>query len=328
MKKVLNFMMIIVCICFCCAIQFQSVFEVDPSREVLTAGMKLPGGGGTTITPPPVEDYYIANLKLGTDVVTKVKDFTKYIHTEFGTISFVAGSTAYDSEKKVVKDKLIGKDDTENFNAYRYDTYTFQKYVDIQIKQLHSRKVDAGEQKSFTIEPTQMDEEFVSTTVTNSMRIYMKYCNTTSMNLGTGVPIDRIEISAGVTNSSTIKTGGELSKTINQTKENRTRYYVGTEKMFLFDNTKSAFDVYFELCFRQKNQIYFTTKYEIMYDVVKKKSGLTTTYTYKEIGYKPVGVYVFLLAVENPYFTLSKYYDNSRGIKEILQESTNNIIYI
>lgn len=263
--------------------------------------------------------------------VSSIKSFEGLTHSRFGKISKVADTTSYDKENRMIyKSNWTTQEPIyQSFDIARFDTYTFEKYVDLPIKTLHSRKISVGESVSFTIQTTQIEEESKSETSTKATQFYWDYCGSLGFNMGRSLAIDLINLTSSITNSNTIKVGGNFTSTISNTRTSYTKYSIVYEETFTFDNTTCSHDTYFDMNFRQKFKIYFTTRYDYNYTNKEWGSGFlgrdqNWSYTFKD--YTPVGTYIYLLPIENPYFEVSKYYDNNLGLKEILKSTTNSSI--
>ena len=263
--------------------------------------------------------------------VSSIKSFDGLSHSKFGKISKEPDTTSYDKQNWMTyKSNWTTQDPIyQTFDIARCDTYTFEKYVDLPIKILYSRKISAGDCVSFTIQTTQLEEESKSETSTKATQFYWEYCGSLGFNMGRSLAVDLINLTSSITNSNTVKVGGNFTSTISNTRTSYTKYSIVYEETFKFDNTNSSHDTYFDINFRQKFRIYFTTRYYYNYTSKEWGSGLfgrdqNWSYTFKD--YTPIGTYVYLLPIEHPYFEVSKYYDNSRGLKEILKSTTNNSI--
>lgn len=283
---------------------------------------------------PPVSKY-VSNIDIKSNSpVTERKSFTGKIHNKFGNIYSPTDSVSNDIEDFVVYDsKWTAQDDvTKPHVSTRYDTYYFEKYIDIPIETLHSRKVAAGKTESFTLQLTESHEELTSKTTTKATNRYIDFTNTISYSMGASVKIDDINLNNELTAESSIKVGGSVSDTVVEVKSSITRFSIVYTESFNFDNSNSNHDVYFDLNFRQKFRIYFTTRYKYNYNKSEYRSGMFNRdihYSYSLHNFMPIGTYTYLIPVEQPYFEMSKYYDNVSGIKEILKNNPhNNIISI
>ena len=300
-------------------------FSAEALSKDINFEVNIGGGGGGSI----------ANIDIASsEPVSSIKNFNGLTHTKFGSIKSIDGSVSYDKEnKKTYQSNWTTQAPIyESFDVARFDTYTFEKYVDLPIKTLHSRKVAAGDSVSFTIKTTQSSEESKTVTSTQATTYYWDICHSIGYSMGISLALDLINLTSGITETNTVKVGGSFSSTISNTNSSSTKYSMVYEETFTFDNSNSSYDTYFDMNFRQKFQIYFTTRYNYNYEVNEWGSGLFNidrhwSYTFK--NYTPVGTYIYLIPLENPYFEVSKYYDNSKGQKEIIKSTTNNsIIYL
>lgn len=287
----------------------------------------LPGEGGSKGT--------ISSINVSGFSGTSTKKLDGEIHDVFGNITYVSDSKAYDYEDKSVYDSGWTNQPTvtESYETTEYSTYTFSRFVDIPVNKLHSRKIAAGSKEEFSIETTS------STNVTKTQlsnvgsSYYYDKCTSMSFNVGSSISLDKIgSASAGFGYNNMIKVGGSLYNEISNSTSTSYTYTTVYKQNFIFDNTNEERSIYFELNYRQKFKVYFTTKYTINYDTKEWRSGLFDKdkhWSYSIQGYSGNGTYVYLIPMEDPYFETSKYYDNQNGIRtNVITNPTNNIVYL
>ena len=121
------------------------------------------------------------------------------------------------------------------------------------------------------------------------------------------------EFYAGIEKSTTKTYSEELVKNYEETYVNNRYTYV-----------------YVKRCLRQKFKILIGFEYVVNYDKTRKGSGLfglddNYTYTLKNYTIKPNKVY--FLPIDEPYYHISYYADDSNGNRYFVNQTNTNIIF-
>lgn len=285
-----------------------------------------PGGGSMQINSIDISS---------SSCVSDIKDFSGFFHSDFGRIQKISDSTAYDWESRIIYNSFwTGQDSVyEEYETFRYDTYTFENYVDLPVRVLYSRKLPINETATFTLETTDAYEETVQTTSKTATQFYWEFCSALNFSTGNAISLSDVNSSGSQLQSSAgIKIGGTFANEIENYIRSSVYYSVVYRETYYLDNRNSDREIYFDLNFRQKFKIYFTTKYQYNYETKQWGSGAfgwDQHWEYDFKNYTPIGTYVFLIPMDSPYFEISRYYDNASGRKELIPTSENDhIVYM
>lgn len=297
--------------------------------------------GGNTIQAaqvgplkPENVDYFIDDIEIKNNgAQSYIRQFDSKYHTKYGKMKLENDDFSFREEP--YKIRHFAKDGTfyENkYIEYRYATFSFEKFFDIPTEVFHTRKVEAGNVSSFTIQKTTTQTETTNTVSSRATNYYWECSNKLGYSMGTSINLDQIQINNNINIEQGIKVGGSVATSIQNMRGSTVSYSTVYTENFLFDNSQSAIDVYFALNHRQKFKVYFTTKYLLGYQKITSNLGINKPSNetwYGQTSYIPVGTYVYLLPIEIPYFEVTRYFDNNLGHKEVIKTNANDaIIYL
>lgn len=220
---------------------------------------------------------------------------------------------------------------SENFNTMITYSYSFEKYLDMPIKEFNTYAIYPNDKLDLTIQFKQGYSE------SNSSIIEKGYSKKDSFSL-TGLFKNSIGLSLndiGINNSEqkSFKISSEKTEYEKITNAfNSTNYYerVLSEKITL-DNLKGNQTLYFKECYRQKFKVYFFASYEILYSKQETRCGLfnkDTKISYRFDSYKGIKTYFCLIPIESPYYAFTKYVDDHLGNKEYFGPLHEKIAYL
>lgn len=263
-----------------------------------------------------------------------IRDYEGELHQMLGKVARTSDSTVYAYKECVTYDSYWNhwqESDTVDLISNRYDTYTFEKFIDLPIEIYHTRRMAPHSTSSFTIETTETKGYSQKITVETGNRYYGEYFSSLSFKLGAGIGLSNIKLQTEGKTTSSIKVGAEMTEKVTQTSNSTTSFSVVYKETFSFNNSAYNEYRYFQLNQRQKFKVYFTTNFRYNYTTTTTGSGLfglDKHYSYTLDNYSGICTKYFLLPVDSPYFEMSIYTDLSSGIKEYSDNSHKYIYYI
>lgn len=253
------------------------------------------------------------------------------LHPKLG--SAISSSEAYVYEnKKIYRSHWVPSEPTryKAFIEEIHETFTFQKFIDMPVKEIHTRKVAASEKMSFSLQMVNSSSESKSDTVEHGTKYYTEFSGNMNFSVGANISLDKIGLSGNKESNFGLKVGAEVYDKVTYTRTSTTSYSAVYYETFNFDNSKSSIDKYFALNYRQKFALYMTNVYHQNYTVKEWGSGafkLDKHWDYTVSDIDGVQTYYFLIPIESPYFEVSHYYDNPYGYREICDKTYNSSIY-
>ena len=245
--------------------------------------------------------------------------------TPFGSYTRV---TDPDDPPVTMKEKVVSSNNERKYFPNLLSvTYKFDKYIDLPLEVINSESLSPKSEMTFEIEETEARYESKETTSEVGFDVSLTYQKEISQEVIGEVNLGVLVLSGSVTNSDSFAIETSLYGKIQNILKQETYYNRIVKKSYSIENTSNEY-LYYDYCYRQKFEMYFTMVFEIDY----KKTPFdnpdgSTFYNYTIESYQGVKTYLYLLPIENVYHELSVYHNDANGNKVIKDKTHSNILY-
>ncbi len=262
------------------------------------------------------------------------KDFSPYSNLYFGKASRIENSTTYKTEDKVTYRSHWAPwqpPHTKSYQVKRYDTYTFARFINLPIKIVDRIELEPNQSVEYESIDLQETTQTVEQTVSVGYSTTVKFNGKKRIKIGGGIPLNLIQAEGNISDENSIGISQTMSRTVSTTRSQTVRMSAQVRKKWELDNSENNKKRIFQLNYRQKFKIYFTTEYDITYNVMTWGTGvgkLDENFDYIRDEYlTPVRTVFFLIPASDPTIGFTTYQNNAQGIEVAVIELENNVIY-
>lgn len=250
-------------------------------------------------------------------------------HNKFGHITYDSSALLTKEEQTYQSGIFPNDQHFTTLDALKsYSFYFDEFYIDVPVEILYIRNIPANVGAVFTSEFQYEHSELTETTTTFAMDLLFEFTLTSGYEIGVELPIDFIVLNLSQYFEGSIGFSASLFYEIQTMTSSYTHFSSVISETYSIHNSNN-FPIYAQLNFRQKFRLYFTVNLKYDYIVTETTTGIfqDKSWTYDHVGTNVDSVTFFLLPEDDPYFDVSKYYDDADGTKTILEKSHPSILY-
>lgn len=202
-------------------------------------------------------------------------------------------------------------------------TYKFNNYIDLPIKIVSNDRVSANSTLERHVE-TIYGEEYNYSEVYSFAKSSMQTVSS-SFEIGLGLFIDPLELTAKA--SSEVEVSNEIRNSFTYSNNATFTFQMKTSENIVYNN-ENNFDVYYQRCYRQRYELYFTNVFSNnIRSYVSNQDIWGKDYTNIYTNGPGIGCYFTFKAVDIPYFHVTEYKDNSTGEREVINLENSNVVF-